>query len=674
MQFRTFGFSLGFLLLAGFQNSGISFFVNAEEDKSSCDCSQSCSQVIDQCHTKLEKANAENEKASEQLKVWQNKQGTYASLFARKEKDISDLKRSLEESKETVSTCNSDLTQSKNLSQSLQKSLDDLKRVHSDFQSNAELEKNDYSEKNQQLQTAIEALEKEIEKLGSANSQLESSLEALQTEKSALTETNKDVSTNLRDAEQQIHDLSETNIDLVETNKQLEEKLSTLEQEKIKFTAQNTELTSSLEIAQNGIGKLTEGKTELEITIQQQLDEIATRSQQVQTLMATNGDLDRKLKVSEEFVTVLTKKNEEVSKELVDKSKELENLTATLDGTKASLANSEISYNEAMQSLDSMEKRFIRQEALYTAEEKKLLDRVAEQESEILSLDNQLKNIRSEKMGARKQISDLEKELQKMHRQATSTYLNSTLVVEDISNYIDQLIDRVNDVGEKATKRTLERSSSTRQQLNSVIDKVSKVSAPHVMKAREMYTKHAHSHVQSSRNIAGNMYNEHASPIISQYVQPLWEEYGVPLKERALEAFESTRLTMVSSIEVGSKTIVSYFEVSKDSRSNMNPLVKRIVNNADRVNKNAETIVNYLLGGIGFLLSFYIFGSFVIGTIFTFVFMPYYIVKYFFFTSAGKKKKTAPKMAPTTRNTRSTSIAVGNISAKTKFKSDRPAQ
>ena len=76
-----------------------------------------------------------------------------------------------------------------------------------------------------------------------------------------------------------------------------------------------------------------------------------------------------------------------------------------------------------------------------------------------------------------------------------------------------------------------------------MIDKVSKVSAHHVMKARETYTKHTHSHIQSSRNFAGNMYNEYASPIISQYMQPLWEEYCVPLKERVLEAFESTRFT-----------------------------------------------------------------------------------------------------------------------------------
>ena len=672
MQFRTFGYSLGFLLLAGVQNSGISIFVNAEE--SSCDCSESCSQVIDQCHMKLDKATVDNEKANEQLKVWQNKQGTYASLFARKEKDIADLKTSLEESQEKVSTCNLDITQSKNLSQSLQKSLDDLKKVHSDFQSTAELEKNDYSTKNTQLQTTVETLEKDIENLGSTNSQLESTLAALETEKLTLTETNKEVSTNLQNAEQQIHDLSETNSDLIETKKQLEENLTTLEEEKIKYIEQNKELTSSLELAQEGIGKLTEGKTELEISHQHQLEEIATRNQQIQTLTTANADLDKKLKVSDEFVTVLTKKNEEMSKELVDKREELENLTATLAGTKASLEISEISHNEALQSLDAMEQRFIRQESLYTAEEKKLLGTVADQESEILNLNNQLRDIRNEKMSARKAISDLEKELQKMHRQATMKYVNSTLVVEDISNYIDSLIDKVTDVSEKATKKTLERSSSTKQQLSSVIDKVSKVSAPHAMKAREMYAKHAHSHVQSSRKIAEDMYKEHASPIISQYLQPLWEEHGIPLKERALEMFESTRLTMVSSIEVASKTIVGYFEVSKDSRNDMNPLVKRIINNANRVNENAENIVNYFFGAIGLLLAFYIFGSFVISTIFMFVFMPYYIVKYFFVTSTGKKKKTVLKTAPTNTTPRSTSLAVGNFSAKNKLKDDRPAQ
>eukprot|EP00560_Eucampia_antarctica_P007474 CAMPEP_0197828572 /NCGR_PEP_ID=MMETSP1437-20131217/5099_1 /TAXON_ID=49252 ORGANISM="Eucampia antarctica, Strain CCMP1452" /NCGR_SAMPLE_ID=MMETSP1437 /ASSEMBLY_ACC=CAM_ASM_001096 /LENGTH=709 /DNA_ID=CAMNT_0043429823 /DNA_START=44 /DNA_END=2173 /DNA_ORIENTATION=- len=692
MAFRKSGiYTAVTILLAALNHSQFLIPVHAEENNSpTCNCADECTQLVTEsnnsvrkdlgekvteaevkqkeCNANLSKVETANTKALSQLKEWETKKTTYASLFARKEKDLATLQTQFDESKDVSEQCHLDSTDSKNLSQELKTKLVDLELSLEDFKTSAVNEKNEYTTYNIELTEKLQNAENKIESLANTNNELETNLDTANNLSLELKANLVDLDQTLKDFKTSVveekNEYTAKNIEFVATLQEAEKNIENL-------TSVNNELKTSLDDASSKIVKavetsknLTKTSTDLDkklenreviITSLTELHEemraeISSTNEKLQKIEIDHKNVSDKLENSEQINTSLSEKNVELTGQAKGSNEKLNSLDSVRENLQQNLIDSETNYNKALQSVDVLESKILRQETSYTSKENKHLNKIEELDTEVSKLRKQVTDHRDKHVNARQDLTKLEKELDQMHRGAISSYVNRTLLIEDISSFLDKHIDNAVLAGGKASEATGTYSTVVKNKLLSVYDTVKEKSNPQVVKARDAFTKHAHPHIQSTRNMAKNVYDEHAASYVDNHVFPMLAKSTV--KTRVLEGIEAIRLSMVSSLDLSSKTVINYFEVSKDERNQLNPLLKRVNNAAHQVNTNAEYIVRQFCGVTGILLALFFFGPLFFGTAFMIVFMPYYIVKYFFFPSvkkkAGKKEKKVKDAAPIT--------------------------
>lgn len=677
MAFRKHGiYSIVAILLAGLSNPQLFIPVQAEAD--TCDCTDQCAQLVTQskdslkvCNANLSKTEKAKVKALAELDEWESKKSTYASLFARKEKELSALQTQAKEAKNLSEHYQSELAENEILVDDLKINLGQIEQAYNDLKTEAQNEKKECIAANNELSKNVGIAEQKIENLLVNFEELQKDTEDALSNLDRSTEENQNLAkeiaelqNKLKSSEQSVSTLSEAQDEMKKNYDDVRRQIATSTESNDKLTKENSDLLKKYQTAETSISSLTQTQENME-------KDMKNVKESLQKSEDDNKAVNEKLKNSEQIVVSLEKKSESLTTNLKTTQGKLADLESAHKNLKENLAETEMNYNNAQLSIDELESERSRKEKSYKNKQNKWMSKIEKLEKELSKVQKEADDYREKHTNARKEISILEKELHEMHRNAVSSYVNRTLLIDDISHFFDRHIDKAVSAGEKATKKTGDYSATVKTKLLTVLDKVREKSDPHVGKAKEMYSKHAQERVQSTRNLAQNVYKEHAAKHVDIYVFPLWKSYGEPVLTRVLEALESTRLSMVSGIDMSSNTVISYIDGSKDEeKTPHNPLVKRVYNMAVRVNKNAAYIVNRFITITSIFLGVFFFGSFVISSLFTILFLPYYIFRYMFLP-IRKKKLLETKVK---KENISSPITLSKIRQQHGIKEERPSQ
>ena len=139
------------------------------------------------------------------------------------------------------------------------------------------------------------------------------------------------------------------------------------------------------------------------------------------------------------------------------------------------------------------------------------------------------KNLNEKWLDAREEIQGMDKELRRIRYESGKTYVNTTLIVEDLNKGFVKYTD--------LALKTIE-SGWKHPQVQEVVAIVKDKSRPLVTYGNEMYVQHG---------------------------KPKIEE--AMLKAKEIDEIESVRLTAVSFIQHGSRTILNYMFLTQDDKA-----------------------------------------------------------------------------------------------------------
>ncbi len=186
-------------------------------------------------------------------------------------------------------------------------------------------------------------------------------------------------------------------------------------------------------------------------------------------------------------------------------------------------------YNGALQDHDTLKQKYHRIKGIHDRQSKELHDEIASLQSQIDKSKKEHKRLQNKYHDEREQVNDLEKVLRRMHLDATRTYVNTTLIMEDTVEFLSKSVDR---------SIVWTEGVMARKDVKNVQRKVVDITSPALSFARELYDTHAASHI-----------------------------HDLKLQLRDIDAVEGMRLFLVSVVEQVGKTGLDYLELTDDAVS-----------------------------------------------------------------------------------------------------------
>ena len=226
------------------------------------------------------------------------------------------------------------------------------------------------------------------------------------------------------------------------------------------------------------------------------------------------------------------------------------------------LVESETNYNGALQSLKNAEDKLNIMELKQERKLKSLKDEKASLTSETARQKRQLKQSREKELDLKHKISELESEMLKLRRAAQSTYLNSTLIIQDVATFVSRRYDNL--ISSDGFSTVSSKVSPTYHYLKSKVTLMKKY-----------YKKQF---IPRTSKVMKNVVNA-----IPQLQEPA---------ENVLLFTESMRLSFVSLVKQSSKIGSNYIELKKGEKTG-NEVENVLEKFFAYCNKNASDIVHW---------------------------------------------------------------------------------
>ena len=335
--------------------------------------------------------------------------------------------------------------------------------------------------------------------------------------------------------------------------------------------------------------------------------ELSDRAHEFENLQQ---NLDNCLHSKSEIETATTNNNKDNANDLIALTDKLTALEQQYHTCKQDSVSIQSNYNEILQSESKLQTKITHQQTAHNQKEKTLREELSSLQTKLEQQKKHHKNLNERYLKAREESQEMEKELRRIRFESQRTYLNTTLIREDVGKTFVKYTDRGVALVEEAWRH------DRVQQVKSV---VMEKSAPLVEHGKGLYDKHGKGKVE-------------------EMVQ----------KMKDIDQIEGVRLTVVSFVQHGSRAVLDYMEltgsVSKDKNKfgtkshgcKCGKLKKMLVKSLKYAEKNPDLLVNRAVGGVMALLVWR-----VIVTLLHLVF--YLISRIFGFGKKKKKKKNDGK-------------------------------
>lgn len=293
-------------------------------------------------------------------------------------------------------------------------------------------------------------------------------------------------------------------------------------------------------------------------------------------------NLDSCLTSKNEIETVANRNEKELQSQI-------SNLSQSYKTCKAESAEIQASYNDALQKTSKLEESLARKSNLHTETAREFREQIASLEAKVEQADKKYKALQDKYFAARGESTEMEKELRRIRFESQRTYVNTTLILQDVNGAFVKYTDKAYELVEVGWNHPKVQSSK---------DFVVKTSVPVINGGKQLY-------------------NVHAKPKVEDAVQ----------KMKEVDEIEGVRLTFVSSVHAGSKAALNYMTMTGDKKEEKKSgssggcrcgkVKKTFVRSLKFVEANSELVVNRTLAGIFVFLVwkivlsilYFIFGS-----------------------------------------------------------------
>jgi len=211
-------------------------------------------------------------------------------------------------------------------------------------------------------------------------------------------------------------------------------------------------------------------------------------------------------------------------------------------------------HNKALQKQGKLQKDHDRIESLHKTKVNNMKKEQSKQRIEIEQLKNNAKRYSDKYYDEREKVNGLEKDLRLMRRKAEVTYVNTTLVKQDIVGFTSRNLNRAYDAVDTGVSKVQEHPMA--ELVN--------------VKARVIYEVTI-DHMEHLYSTLKELYVQHCSPTIHRGLDsiqdsikdtPTWKMYGAPGLEKVSEMQVGISLTIASAVKETSTVGLDYIELT----------------------------------------------------------------------------------------------------------------
>jgi len=245
------------------------------------------------------------------------------------------------------------------------------------------------------------------------------------------------------------------------------------------------------------------------------------------------------------------------------------------------LVESNSNFNEALQKFISLEERYTHLQSSHNRSAAIREEKIADLKLELKKMERQAELSRERYIDSRSDVTRLEKALLEMNYKSRRTYVNTTLIAEDITRFVSRRVDRIYRYCERFAKKASPRYKRMRSDIRASYRQYERSLAPRL----EVLTRRLLGILRFIVRI-GEMHH------IRCIDTPVMKFIAV----RASTILQAVRLSLICIVEQTCEIVLNHFKlVSVDPNEKSLPLEdNRIIQGTHLIQKNSEKIVDCL--------------------------------------------------------------------------------
>ena len=295
----------------------------------------------------------------------------------------------------------------------------------------------------------------------------------------------------------------------------------------------------------------------------------------------------------EDKVKVLEKAEAESKKKLEDAKMQMTSFKNSFAHSKAEITRIDRELQTIIEdekqcqtAVKSMETEKIDMKARYELKNFYLKEKISKHASEKKKQDRVIDQSRERYHDTRKELTDLNAELRKMHRNAMTTYFNFSLIYENT------IISPANNLVIKSERKLRQMSPTIHKykwRARNLYRSILMFFDPYYQRLKDMYSYYLYPNYV--RYIY--FYINYLIKSIEKFIDAHFSDLVIYIKENWTLSIESMRLTTVALLEEGSRVVMTYFELTKEEYEDFQPLTSFFVKSLRYINQHADDIVYY---------------------------------------------------------------------------------